>query len=104
MGKIGNMRNLIKSTLLLVLVAFITIVGSNFFVIMKINFTEIKVGKVCFSNHYFVKSTNKEMKIENFKEFMLINDWEFIENYYGTIIFRKGNLQKEIQVDTLIGI
>jgi len=101
MGKIGKF---IKAIFLLMLVAFVAVVGSNVFVIMKINFTGIKVEKVYFTNNYFVKANNEEMKIENFKEFMLNDGWLFVENYYGTMIFRKGNLQKEINIDTLIGI
>lgn len=87
-------------TLLLITIVF----GSELVIIVKINTTEKKVEKSYFSNHYFIGATNDKGKIENFKEFMLGEGWKFTENYNDTIIFRKGNLQKEIHLDKLIRI
>lgn len=99
------MRKKIKKGLLLLLLSLmIVVVSSDLFVIIRINITEEKVGKSCFSNNYFIESINDKTKIDDFKDFMLIEGWRFSENYKDVIIFRKGNLQKEIQVDNLIKI
>lgn len=101
MGKIFKKGKLV---VLLLLIVVIAIIGINLLLIIKINVSESKVEKMCFSNHYFVESDNEEMKIEIFKEYMVKYDWKYIENYRGVIIFRKGNLQKEVPIKALIKI
>ncbi|MBU3102521.1 hypothetical protein [Clostridium gasigenes] len=94
----------IKSMKIVLILVIMIVIGNDLFLIAKINLTESKVAKSYFSNNYFIEASNEEMKIENFKEYMLMEGWSFSENYYGTIIFRKGNLQKEIPVYRLIKI
>lgn len=101
MGKILKKGKLI---VLLVLIVVIVVIGINLLLIIKINVTESKVEKICFSNHYFVESDSEEMKIEIFKEYMAQYGWRYMENYRDVIIFRKGNLQKEVRIKTLIKI
>lgn len=95
---------IIKSLLVGVLIIFTIFIGSNFLLIIKTDKIENKVVKGLFLECYFVNSTSEESKIENFKEFMLSKGWRFSEKYYETIIFRKGNLQKEVSIDKLIKI
>lgn len=94
----------VRFILAVVLIIFVTVIGSNIFVIIKINFTDSNVGRMYFTNKYFVKAESYEVKIESFKKFMSMEDWIFIENYYGTMIFRKGNLQKEVMISSMIEI
>ena len=101
MGKILKKGKLI---VLLVLIAVTAVIGINLLLIIKINITESKVEKICFSNRYFVESDSEEMKIDVFKEYMAQYGWRYVDNYRGVIIFRKGNLQKEVQIKTLIKI
>lgn len=92
----------IRIFVIAILVAFATFVVSNFFLIMKINMNENTVCKAYFIDCYFVEADTEEVKIQNFKDFMLSDGWRFSENYYGKIIFRKGNLQKEVELEKLI--
>lgn len=104
MGKIGGMGKHVKRVLVVLLLLVTVVFGSELLLIIKINMTEEKVEKRYFSNHYFIEATNEKGKIDNFKEFMLGEGWKFIENYNDTIIFKKGNLQKEVQLNKLIRI
>lgn len=101
MSRWGKATKAMKIDLLL---AIMMAIGSDLFVIIKITLTKSKVEQGYFSNNYFIEASNGEMEIENLKEFMLMKGWDFSENYYGTIIFRKGNLQKEIPLYKLIRI
>lgn len=88
----------------LILISMIIVFESDLSVIIRIRTTERTVEKGKFSNVYFIEANNEEVKMEEFKKFMLLEGWNFSETYNETIIFRKGNLQKEIPLDRLIGI
>ena len=91
-----------KTIVLIPVIIFIIILGSDLITIIKVKVTEGKVAKSRVSNQYFINAKDEESKIEIFKKFMSLQGWEFSEIYYGKIFFRKGNLQKEIEINSLI--
>lgn len=104
MGKMKKIKKKLKAILVLLLISVSTVVVSNLILIMTIELTKEKVIQVCFTKKYFVKSDDYYTKIDNFKKFMLDSNWMFIEIYNEKMIFRKENLQKEINIDSLIEI
>lgn len=87
-----------------VLISIFIVFASNLIVIIRLKVTDKNVGQVNFMKKYFVESNDYDTKIDNFKKFMLKSNWMFIEIYDNKMIFRKQNLQKEINIDSLIQI
>lgn len=100
----SKIKKNIKLIVVLVLISIFTVFASNLIVIIRIKVTNEKVIPVNFIKKYFVESDDYDTKIDNFKKFMLKNNWMFIEIYDNKMIFRKQNLQKEINIDSLIQI
>ncbi|MGL5354452.1 MAG: hypothetical protein ACRDA5_14225 [Clostridium sp.] len=91
--------------LLIIGCIFIGVAGfSKLLLEIKTNINEYGVSKAFFSDSYYIKAEDEERKLEKFKDYMLQDGWNFSENYNKTIIFRKGNLQKEIPINSLINI
>ena len=96
-----NIRRL--TTTIVILIAIIVVVG-EVSIRIRINFSSEGVSKAIFSNSYFIKAEGYDEKIDSFKKYMLKEGWDFSENYNEKIIFRKGNLQKEVPIEDLINI
>lgn len=98
------MNKYIKKSIVIIIILVTLITSCEIVIRIRLNFSGDGVAKAVFSNSYFVKAEDYESKIECFKNYMFKDGWSFLENYDEKIIFRKGNLQKEVPIKDLINI
>lgn len=102
--KMSKFKKYIKKSIVIIIILITIITTYEIAIRIRLNYSGESVSKALFSNSYFIKAEDNESKIECFKNYMFKDGWSFLENYDEKIIFRKGNLQKEVPIKDLINI
>lgn len=78
------------------IIIVIVTIGIHLYPFTKIIFTDEKVVKHNSVNKYYIIANNEEMAIEELKAYMKKEGFNFFEVSNNNYIFRKENLQREI--------
>ncbi|WLF70531.1 hypothetical protein Q6375_05950 [Clostridium septicum] len=97
----SNIKKTLKYIVTILGILFLGSLGLHGYNMGRLVYTDLDVLKIPYIDKYYVAIGEKDDATDVFKKYMADNNWQFIENISEILIFRKGNIQKEVHLDNL---
>ncbi|MGL5379943.1 hypothetical protein [Clostridium sp.] len=97
----GRKKKILRGIIIIFLVPVFGSIAIYGHEVCLLYYTDIKVISNSYNDGYKVVLKNGEDYIKIFKEYMKDNKWEFVEKSQEKLIFRKNNIQKEVELDKI---
>ncbi|ATD55482.1 hypothetical protein [Clostridium chauvoei] len=96
-----NFKKTLKWILAIVGIILLGSLGVYGYNMGRLMYTDLEVLETPYLKQYYVVLKENEEIEETFKKYMVEKNWIFIDKVDNIMIFKKGNIQKEVPIDSL---